>query len=70
LKINGCVSAVDTGEEVRRRIQQFATEMKNTGVIFERLRVYFHADLSCVSVNMKAAPSTSLEKVKSKEIIT
>jgi hypothetical protein len=70
LKINGCASTVDTGEEARRRIRQFASEMKNTGVIFERSRVYFHADLSCVSVNTKAVSRTFLEKVKSKEIIS
>lgn len=41
LKINVSASVVDTGEAVRRRIQQFASEVKNTGVIFERFVCLF-----------------------------
>jgi hypothetical protein len=36
-----CASAADTREELWHRIQQFASGIKNTSAIFERLRVPF-----------------------------
>jgi hypothetical protein len=62
-------STVDTREEPWSHIQQLVIEKKNTSGIFERLRTYFHADLSYVSVHMEAVSSTSREKVKAKSLL-
>jgi hypothetical protein len=63
-------STVDNREELWRRIQQFASEIKNTPGIFERLRVYFFTQSWAVCpFNMKAVSSISCKKVKIKRLL-
>jgi hypothetical protein len=67
-KINEANKIADR-EELWHRIQQFASELRNTPGAFEYLRVYFSCKAEFISVIMEDILITSCKKVKIKRLL-